>query len=62
MPKSIYQIKTAKIKGNPTGFRVYYYGANGEVLATSEVLTSMQNGKKNIAAMIKLCGKIQLPK
>lgn len=54
MPKSIYQIKRASIGGKKIGFRVYYYAGNSEVLAVSEVLTSLVNARKNIRAMIKL--------
>ena len=49
MPRSIAEIKKVK-----TGFRVRYFANNGEMLATSEVLTSAAKGKKNIKAMVKL--------
>lgn len=39
---------------NPIRFRVKYYGNNGEMLATSEVLNTRNNCKKNVLAFIKL--------
>jgi len=44
------EIRPAKIKGKMTGFRVVLIGKNGEVLSTSEVLTSAKNVKKNLSA------------
>ena len=43
------QIKITKTKAGK--YRVKYYGANGEMLANSEVLNSRQAARKNIAAM-----------
>lgn len=37
-------------------FKVSYIGKNGEILSTSELLTTKWNCKKNIRAMINLIG------
>lgn len=50
MPKS-----TAAIVKVRTGYRVKYYGVNGELLNMSEVLKTKVNAWKNIKAMVKLC-------
>jgi len=44
------EIRTAKIKGKLTGFRVVLIGKNGEPLSSSEVLTSPANVRKNLSA------------
>ncbi len=43
-----------KIIKTKAGYRVKYYGNNGEILAVSEVLKTKANAKKNIAAMAKI--------
>lgn len=45
-----------KSRSKKQPFKVRYIGKNGEILATSELLTSKWNCKKNIRAMINLIG------
>jgi len=52
LQKSLAQIKKTKNKK----FRVNYFGKNGEPLSNSEVLNTRNNAKKNIVAMLNICG------
>jgi uncharacterized protein YegP (UPF0339 family) len=45
-------ISKSRSKKNP--FKVSYIGVNGEIVATSELLTTKWNCKKNIKAMINM--------
>jgi hypothetical protein len=44
----------AQITKVKTGFRVKYYGKNGEMISNSEVLKTRANCNKNIVAHIRL--------
>lgn len=64
MPKQVIEIVKANRltnKGKIGGFRVRYYGSNGEILAVSEVLNTRANANKNIKAIKALmCGDAQV--
>ena len=45
-----------KTRSKKAPFRVRYIGANNEVLAVSECLTTRHNANKNIIALLKVFG------
>lgn len=53
------EIRKTKSKVKP--FSVRYFGKNGELLAPSQTVTTRNNAKKNIVAMINLAGGVHMP-
>lgn len=51
MPNHV-EIRRSKSTKNP--FKVTWIGANGEPLQISELLSTVKNAKKNIAAIIRI--------